>query len=386
MGQAKKRLMEYEHGFSIIERLILIYSSDLFENIEDNDIILQLIGLRDRIESHDNNSMNSIELISELLNDDFSYICSELSSLHESIESGIEPLSNTVLNRIKKLTKTLQSEIRKINAHLNNYFHKTKNIYNSEKYYNEQIHELESQKNILQEYLKNIEGKSKEEISENKRVIKEKEISLLKAKEQIKQYQSELEEKKKSENAIIEWNTKIKSTFEELTICLSPMKNEHTRLNRMFWIYSILISLVLITIVLLEIYIFCKLHKSDTFPEWKNYFAAIIPLPVFGGLLWAFIIQLNRTQRQLLIIAKHIHEIKYIEGLLISTNSLSLNINESTKRVNQAIDRLLENHLNRNSTSDSITEKNIIQEENKDTVPIDIVLKLLKDAKGLVSK
>ena len=134
-----------------------------------------------------------------------------------------------------------------------------------------------------------------------------------------------------------------------------------------------------------KIYIFCKLHKSDTFPEWKNYFAAIIPLPVFGGLLWAFIIQLNRTQRQLLILAKHIHEIKYIEGLLISINSLSLNINESTKRVNQAIDRLLENHLNSNSTSDSITEKSIIQEEKKDTVPIDIVLKLLKEAKGLVN-
>jgi len=63
-----------------------------------------------------------------------------------------------------------------------------------------------------------------------------------------------------------------------------------------------------------------------------------------------------------------------------------LNINESTKRVNQAIDRLLENHLNSNSTSNEITEKGIIQEENKDTVPIDVVLKLLKEAKGLVRK
>ena len=97
-------------------------------------------------------------------------------------------------------------------------------------------------------------------------------------------------------------------------------------------------------------------------------------------------IQLNRTQRQLLILAKHIHEIKYIEGLLLSINSLSLNISDSTERVNNAINRLLENHLNRNSKSDEITENSIIKEENKDSVPIDIVLKLLKEAKGIIGK
>ncbi|WP_396218683.1 hypothetical protein, partial [Flavobacterium sp.] len=76
----------------------------------------------------------------------------------------------------------------------------------------------------------------------------------------------------------------------------------------------------------------------------------------------------------------------YIEGLLISINSLSLNISESTERVNNAINRLLENHLNRNITSVDITEKNVIKEENKDSIPIEIVLKLLKEAKGIVGK
>ncbi len=391
MGQAKKRLMDYEDSFSIIEGLISIYTSEIFENLVEDEVILLLIDLRERIQSLDNNSMESIELISDWLNhNDIRYIYSELSILNESIESQSEPLSSVTLNKFKTLTKSLQFAIRKIVTQLNNYFfHKTKNIYNSEKYYNEQIRELENEKNRLQENLllqRSIEGKGKEEIAQSKRIIKEKEISLLKAKEQIKQYQSELEEKKKSENAIVEWNSKIKSTFEELTICLSPVKDEHTRLNRMFWIYSILTILVIITIVLLEFYVFQKLHNSAEFPEWKNYLVALTPIPIFGGLLWAFIIQLNRTQRQLLILAKHIHEIKYIEGLLLSINSLSLNINDSTERVNKAIDRLLENHLNHNSTSEVITEEGVIQEENKDSVPIDIVLKLLKDTKGLVGK
>jgi hypothetical protein len=389
MGQAKKRLMEYEHGLTIIERLISLYSSNIFDNIVREEIIYELMDLKKRIRSLDNNSMNSIEFISNLLNDDFHYVYSNLSSIHKSIETNKEPLSKKALHQIENLTQRLQLTIRQIKDQLNNYFHKNKNIYNSEKYYNEQINDLENQKNELQEYLvhqKNIEGKSQEEIAKNKRAIKEKEISLLKANEQIKQYQTELEEKKKSENAIVEWNSKIKSTFEELTVCLSPVKDEHTRLNRMFWVYSLLTVLVVITIISLEFYIFNKLDNSTGFPSWKNYFAAITPIPVFGGLLWAFIIQTNRTQRQLLIIAKHIHEIKYIEGLLLSINSLSLNINESTERVNNAINRLLENHLNRNSTYSEITEETIIKEENKDSVPIDIVLKLLKETKGIISK
>jgi hypothetical protein len=389
MGQAKKRLMDYEHSFSVIEGLINIYSNEIFESIVDNEIILQLIDLRDRIRSLDNNTMHTNELISEIINEEYHFVYSELSRLIDSVISDNEPISNTDLDKFRTLTGILQTEIRKTNALLNNYISKTQNIYNSEKYYDERIRELENQRNELQSYLiqqKDIVGKTNEKNVENIRLIKEKEMALLKAKEQIKQYQTELEEKKKKENAIVEWNSKIKSTFDELTVCLTPMKDEHTRLQRMFWIYSILTILVIITIISLEFYIFCKLHNSTTFPEWENYFAAITPIPVFGGLLWAFIIQLNRTQRQLLILAKHIHEIKYVEGLLLSINSFSLDINDSTKRVNLAIDRLLENHLNSNNNSNSLTEQGIIQEEKKDYVPIDSVLKLLKETKGIIGK
>lgn len=388
MGQAKKRLMEYEDGISIIEGLISIYNNDIFENIEKEHIIFGLLDLREKINNLDNKSMDVIDFISDLTNSDFRYLYSKLSNIQESLESGIEELPR-VLNEITALNNSLNLIIQNARIQLNNYAKKSKNIYNSEKYYTEQIRELENQKNRLQEYLlhqKNIEGKSQEEIAENKRIIQEKEMSLLKAKEQIKLYQHELEEKKKSENAIIEWNSKIKSTFEELTICLSPIKNEHTRLNRMYWVYSSLITVIFIIIVSLEIYIFTKLHTSDVFPEWKNYIVALTPIPIFGGLLWAFIIQLNRTQRQLLILGKHIHEIKYIEGLLLSINSLSLNINDSTERVNNAINRLLENHLNRNLSSVELTENHLVKEENKDSVPLDVVLKLLKETKGIISK
>ncbi len=95
---------------------------------------------------------------------------------------------------------------------------------------------------------------------------------------------------------------------------------------------------------------------------------------------------LTRTQRQLVILAKHIHEIRYVEGLLLTINTLSPDINDSTKRVNVAIDRLLENRLNESSNTGIIDEENMLVEEKKDSVPIDIVLKLLKEAKGIITK
>ena len=69
-----------------------------------------------------------------------------------------------------------------------------------------------------------------------------------------------------------------------------------------------------------------------------------------------------------MILAKHIHEIRYIEGLLLTINTLSPNINDSTKRVNVAIDRLLENHLNKSSYTGIINEENILAEEKKDSI------------------
>ncbi|WP_430974628.1 hypothetical protein [Sunxiuqinia rutila] len=388
MGQAKKQMMEYEDNLSILDNLISLLSNDYLDDLYDNQIIRDIIDIREMIHNLDSKLISSIDFVRNLFTEEFHEIYRRLYELTESINFDTD-LNDRFKSEFVRLVRILGFEIRQIKTSINNYFSSRQNIYNSEKYYHEQIKELEKQKNALETFLKHqmdSDGKSKEEIEYHKKQIKEKEIALIKANDQIKNYQKELEEKKKQENAVVEWNNKIKSAFAELTNCLSPIKNEHFRLNLMFWIYSGLMAIFLLFIVSLEVNTFCKLNASTGFPKWEDYLASIIPIPVFGGLLWAFIIQANRTQRQLVILAKHIHEIRYIEGLLLTINTLSPDINDSTKRVNVAIDRLLENHLSESSTTGIINEENIITEEKKDSVPIDIVLKLLKEVKGVVTK
>ncbi|KAA4990405.1 hypothetical protein ACIXUG_02085 [Bacteroides fragilis] len=83
--------------------------------------------------------------------------------------------------------------------------------------------------------------------------------------------------------------------------------------------------------------------------------------------------------------AKEIHEIEYIEGLLLTINSLSINIEESTKKVNIAIERLLNIHLNYNSKK-LANESELKKEEEKDTIPYSTVINILKEANVLTRK
>jgi len=392
MGQVKKMMMEFEEKISLIDHLIIILSSDVFDDLYDTQIITDLYNIQSAIRKLDPMSMSVIEFVSNLISDDIYTLSSKLDNLRNNIRlrGRMTDENNMEFNN---LWQELWEKIRKIKRFLQKHNSEKQVVYNSEIYYSEQIEELQKQRNNLiqtlrefQQEQKSINGKGKEEIDRHKKEVQEKEFELQLANEQILNYKKELEEKKKQENAIVEWNNKIKATFKELSICLSPIKKEHKRLTMLFWIYSILTGVVIIFIVVLEIIICCKFKENSFFPKWQDYLVLILPIPITGALLWVFISQLNRAQRQLVVLAKHIHEIEYIEGLLLSLNSLSININDSMRRVNLAIDRLLDNHLSMGDNQSKYDEDYIVKEERRDMIPSDLVLKLLKEMKGIIVK
>ncbi len=399
MGQVKKMLMEFEDKVDIIDSLILILSSEHFEDLCDYQLINDLFIIKNTIGKLDSSSMSTIDFVSNIISDDFYSIYSELQSIRKGIEMEGR-VTDKYKSTFQNLSKEIHYNISKAKRLLREFSINRPSVYNSEIYYKEQIDEIQKQKYEIQKQrdelvtaLKNVQqkqedikGQSAEEIKRHKMSIKEKEEQLQAANQQILSYQMELEEKKKQENAITEWNSKIKATFSELSIYLSPIKKEHDRLKKMFCAYLILTAIVIVFIVVLEIVICSKFHKIDTFPEWKDYLILMLPIPVTGALLWAFISQLNRAQRQLVILAKHIHEIEYVEGLLLALNSLSIDINDSMKRVNSAIDRLLDNHLSIGLKHSKYDEETIVKEEKKDMIPTDIIFKLLKEIKELTSK
>lgn len=392
MGQTKKMLMDFEEKVSIIDNIINIISSKYFEDLCEPRLISNLCDIRNAINEPDSLSMSVINTIYNTVIYDFYFIYYKLKMLKEKVKDEGR-LSDEQRQEFIQILKELSNKTIRIRKLLQDYTVNRSPVYNSEEYYIEQIKDIQSQKKELEKALeeiqeknRNIQGRSQDEKERHEKKIQEKELQLQIANQQILSYQSELEEKKKQENAILEWNTKIKTTFKELSVYLSPIKNEHDRLKILYWAYLVLTVIVIAFIAFLETVICSKFYKIETFPEWKDYLVLMLPIPVTGALLWAFISQLNRAQRQLVILAKHIHEIEYIEGLLLSLNSLSIDINDSMKRVNSAIDRLLDNHLSMGAEHCRYDEESIVKEEKKDMIPSDLILKLLKEIKGIASK
>lgn len=377
--------MEVNEFFNIIDGIIELVSSDIFEKEYDFQLINDLHYIRNQISlDSDIKTQFNINLLNNIAH--LHEIQLQLKVLAERRKSK-KPIS---FNETQKIFESLRDRVSKIKEILYNNMLSDKIFsYNSRSYYEQQIKEIRRQKEELENTLntiKKINAKNQIEKENQDKEIQEKEQQLQLAKQQIHNFQKELEEKKKQENAVEEWNNKIKATFNELKKYLQPIKDEHSRLKYLFYGYLILIGFTIIFVIIIECIICSKFHANNSFPNLENYLMLIHPIPISGALLWVFISQLNRAQRQLVILAKHIHEIEYIEGLLLSFNSLSINIDESTKRINSAIDRLLNNHLALGEKTRKYNEESIINEEHKDTVPIDLVLKILKEIKGLPYK
>lgn len=103
----------------------------------------------------------------------------------------------------------------------------------------------------------------------------------------------------------------------------------------------------------------------------------ILPVPDTIGLLWGFITQRNRSQRQMVVLARQIYEVEYIKGLLQALNTLSIYIGESMSKINEAISHLIDNHL-RNMDGMHIDETTLQKLEKQDAFTYEKIPKLIK--------
>ena len=262
-------------------------------------------------------------------------------------------------------------------------------MYNSEKYYAEEIKRTKEQiesvqkekidlERTLTEYKNASTGKSKE-IEQAQQILQTKANELEEANTLNIQYKLDEENRKKRDDAVGVWTKKIKDVFTNLEGHLKTVEDEYAVLKKMFYIYNLLAFLVVVLVVIIECCIFSKISVMKTL-DFHNYIALIVPVPIAVGLLWGFITQANRAQLQRVTLAKQIHEIKYTEGLLLAINSLSIDLTDSAKRINEAIDKLLDKHLSGNTSSEEWKQ---CVNQDQQLIPYDNLVKILKEIKGI---
>ena len=276
------------------------------------------------------------------------------------------------------------NEVDLINSLIISILGNEKELQNPSDSYGNSIQRVEEEKNKLVEEVallkKDIETKTEKE----KATLKEKEAEIKKNIELINEYKLKEEKSLEQEGLLNVWSFKIQNSFYELHDSITPIKHESSVLLGLFYFYagSIILILIALGCYTFDTSRYLELTKDSL---WIHYVAAMMPIPLLIGLLWGFVVQLNRVQRQKLIVAKHIHSIAYIEKLLLTINDLSKDSEDSLKRVNSCIDKLLENCLHNNKQGE-YSEESLIKEEAKDVMPLESVLKILEKAKSLVSK
>ena len=207
MGQFKKRYMEVEEKLHIIDDIIKLISSDISDDMYDPQLIKDLHSIRNQLfYLSDLMTTSKIDLLYNIISDDFYEICSQLMLLSETPQAK---RTEDFHLKVQKLLEELQMEVCQIRKKLQHYSYIDKiSSYNSESYYKQQIEEIQKQKEELEEALKTIltenkslQGKSREEKQIQEKRIQEKELQLQLANQQIHNFQKELDEKKKQEKA-----------------------------------------------------------------------------------------------------------------------------------------------------------------------------------------
>lgn len=369
----------------------------------------EIIALLNKLESNEK-VRKCLELIQIIKKE------SQISKfIHENHDSGIKTALTRALFNLKSITLSEETlcihsarkhEFSALDSCIDNLMeaynclsifrkHENHNIYteeheifNSDSFYTKKIEEINKEKEELTHAvhaIKKIVETKNDESEKAKKDLACKEQELNESIKLIKKYEAEKLQNEKINDAKKEWNGKIVAAFENLKKYIKPIKNEHRRLGFLFWGYLGISVVIVLCLFIIEYIVCCKIESVNGFPTWETYLSLIAPIPIAMGGLWGFVTLMHRVQRQLVILAKQIHEIEYVEGLLLTTNTLSTNINESMSKVNLAIEKLLENHLNYDGSA--LTEELLLEkEEKKDAMPYEEVLKLVEKVAGMVSK
>ena len=369
MGKVKDYLQDLDNASEIIEDFYKIINSEEFQ--KHVEVLIDW-----------NRYLNFTELI-----------FNEVSEIYRKQSIDID-LVSFILNDVNRLnvysTEILKGGSQKflINLFLKE-FDEIINLYknlkrnfgenyaiNTDDYYDNKIKELEQRESELKQILNQPDEITQDEIFSAKFEAEE-------ANRKLNELRKELEAKKRQEDAKENWKQNIVETFNNLKTYLKPIKNEQRRLNVLFWVYLLMSTLLVIAVIIIEWTAVGHIGLMKELPDFKTYILIYLPLPVAGALLWGFIYQMNRAQRQLVVIAKSIHKVEYVQGLLLSINKLAPNVEDGITRINAALDKLINNHLNEKEVN---TEEDIIKEEKKDVVPVDTLIRLLKEVKGVVGK
>lgn len=150
-----------------------------------------------------------------------------------------------------------------------------------------------------------------------------------------------------------------------------------------------MLGLVALTIVLFFVFYGCFLvHlKSLKLEVWHDYLPYTMVVPITIGLLWLFVYLKNRASKLSLELSTKLYDLRYMEGLMKMTNSMSRSSAEAFSSIEGMVQDLVKSFIHK-MTDQSFKEKDLsnLEKQELENSPYWKVLEEMKELIKLIRK
>lgn len=227
-----------------------------------------------------------------------------------------------------------------------------------------------------------IESKIEKLKSQNKG--KSLEVNILDRKLQILRLNltdlvDKINRKELQQDEVKELNKKISPLTSAFDSSIKLVEEEKDRLVSIFKTYKILVWVIVLVLIVWETILVWNIYPKLPSTDWRVYITFYLPIPISAGLLWAFIYQMNKAQRQLIKCAQYIHRLKYKDSLLKASMEIYSDGLRNEEHVAKQIDNIIneQNHLDKDAITEDKTEN-----QSLSALPIDKIVELVKAFTG----
>ena len=170
---------------------------------------------------------------------------------------------------------------------------------------------------------------------------------------------------------------------------LSKDNHLESELTKLKWEFYCMLALFAITVIAFFVFygtFLCNLNNLKL-TGWCEYLPYTMSVPITIGLLWLFVYLKNRASKISIEISSRLYDIRYMEGLMKMTNSMSRTGDEALQNIEELIRSMVDSFLNKMSDK-SFKEKDlsIIEKQELENSPYWKVLSELKELVNLIKK
>ena len=164
------------------------------------------------------------------------------------------------------------------------------------------------------------------------------------------------------------------------------LESELKKLQAEYYVMLICI-VVIITLFCLFYGWFIGHLQALKLEEWHDYLPYTMVVPITIGLLWLFVYLKNRASKLSLELNTKLYDLKYMEGLMKMTNSMSRSSDEAFNSIGGIVKELVSSFI-RKISDQSFKEKDLsaIEKRELEDSPYWKVLKELKELIKLIRK